>query len=129
MELVIRYKTTLDLQPKTKPVEKETDSLPTVCTNAQHPETHVKARVIHLPPALQRRGDGLPASEETDETKKGESIRKEKNINPLTPKRRDAESKAGDTELEKTLHPRIKSQLFTAGKKARTPETETGRMN
>ncbi|WZY68773.1 hypothetical protein YC2023_001013 [Brassica napus] len=71
----------------------------------------------------------LMRKEETDETKKGESIRKEKNINPLTPKRRDAESKAGDTELEKTLHPRIKSQLFTAGKKARTPETETGRMN
>ncbi|KAH0866190.1 hypothetical protein HID58_083401 [Brassica napus] len=128
--------------------------LPTVCTNVQHPETRVKARVSHLLPALQRRGDGLPPSaelkpmkkdaqtepssrsemnrllirkEETDEAEERESIGKEKNETPVkrnwdnpdekppsTPRRRDAESKTGDTDLRKTPHPRVKSQQFSS---------------
>ncbi|KAG5379622.1 hypothetical protein IGI04_027464 [Brassica rapa subsp. trilocularis] len=34
---------------------------------------------------------------------------------PSTPKTRDAEPKAGDTELRNTPHPRVKSQPFSAG--------------
>ena len=44
--------------------------MPTACTNAQHPVTRVKAKINHLPPALQRRGDGLPPSAELKPMKK-----------------------------------------------------------
>ena len=53
-----------------KPEEEGVDNLPTACTNAQHPVTRVKARINHLPPALQRRGDGLPPTAELKPMKK-----------------------------------------------------------
>ncbi|KAG5409395.1 hypothetical protein IGI04_005714 [Brassica rapa subsp. trilocularis] len=133
--------------PKRKPDEEGTDSLPTACTNAQHPETRVKARVSHLSPALQRRGDGLPPSVELKPMKKETQTepssrgrkrqtrpRKESRLGrrrtetpvrlnrdnpvekpPSTRKTRDAEPKAGDTELRTTPHPRVKIQPFSAG--------------
>ncbi|WZY89851.1 hypothetical protein YC2023_046586 [Brassica napus] len=53
-----------------KPEEEEVDNLPTACTNAQHPVTRVKVRINHLPPALQRRGDGLPPTAKLKPMKK-----------------------------------------------------------
>ncbi|KAH0929905.1 hypothetical protein HID58_015632 [Brassica napus] len=53
-----------------KPEEEGVDNLPTACTNAQHSVTRVKARINHLPPALQRRGDGLPPTAELKPMKK-----------------------------------------------------------
>ncbi|KAG5413308.1 hypothetical protein IGI04_000875 [Brassica rapa subsp. trilocularis] len=67
---VTLYKTTLGLKSKTKPVKEGTDSLSTACTNVQHLETCVKARVSHLPPALQRRGDRLLPSAKPKPIKK-----------------------------------------------------------
>ncbi|KAH0859513.1 hypothetical protein HID58_087774 [Brassica napus] len=44
--------------------------MPTACTNALHPKTRVKARVNHLPPAKQKRGDRSPPSAEPKPLKK-----------------------------------------------------------
>uniref|UniRef100_M4E5H7 Uncharacterized protein n=1 Tax=Brassica campestris TaxID=3711 RepID=M4E5H7_BRACM len=44
---------------------------------------------------------------------------------PSTPKTRDAEPKAGDTELRNTPHPKVKSQSFSAGEERETAGDES----
>ena len=43
---------------------------------------------------------------------------------PLTPRRRDAESKAGDTDLRRTPHPGVKSQPFSSGEESENAGVE-----
>ncbi|KAF3518889.1 hypothetical protein DY000_02063988 [Brassica cretica] len=44
--------------------------LSTACKDALHPETRLKARISHLPPAIQRRGDRSAPSAEPKQLKK-----------------------------------------------------------
>ncbi|KAF2564033.1 hypothetical protein F2Q70_00014245 [Brassica cretica] len=77
----------------------------TACTNALHPETRVKARVNHLPPAKQRRGDRSPPSAEPKPLKKyaqtKTSSRLLKSLTGPTPKMKQLLTRTEETDEAK----------------------------